>query len=223
MKIIDHLLEDGEYYKEVVPKDILVIHHTAGGHRPDWTIHGWEHDKAKNGGKLTVATAYVIGGISTTDGNKAYDGAIYRAYDDKYWAHHLGLKTANNVELNKRSIGIEICNYGPLTKTKDGVFLNYVNKAVPADMVGELTTPFRGFKYYHKYTDKQLASLKELIVDIARRHPKINIKSGLKNTSFELNDQALKGIGGLWSHSSYRSDKFDCWPQPQLIELIKSL
>lgn len=228
MKIVDKILDAGEYYAEMYEKNTLYIHHTAGSHRPDYTIDGWERDRSKNGGQLPVATAYVIGGISTTDKNSDFDGVVYRAFDDRYWAHHLGLHMPNNVQLNRQSVAIEICNYGPLTKTKDGMFLNYVNREVPKEMVLELPAPYRGFTYYHAYTDKQLATLKELMTDIAKRYPGINLKNGLQQflhmgaTAFEINQAALKGMPGVWSHSNVRNDKFDVWPQPQLIELIKS-
>ena len=227
MSIIDYKLPDSEYYKEICDKDTIYIHHTAGGHRPDYSIAGWAHDKSKNGGQLPVGTAYVIGGISSVNGKTDFDGIIYQAFEDKYWAHHLGLETTNNKLLNQKSIGIEVCNYGPLTKTKDGLYLNYVNKTIPATMVGELAQPYRGFKYYHKYTDLQLRSLHDLMLDIARRYPKINLKNGLQlfisqgAGAFEINQGALKGVPGVWSHSNVRKDKFDMWPQPQLIDLIK--
>lgn len=227
MRITDKILSPGEFFAEVYEKDTLWYHHTAGSHRPDYTIDGWERDRTKSGTRLPVGTAYVIGGISTTDGNTNYDGSVYRAFDDKYCAYHLGLKTTNNINVMRKSIGIEICNYGPLTKTKEGVFLNYVNKAVPAHMVAELPAPFRGFNYYHKYTDLQLKILAELTFDIVNRHRKINIKQGLKQfldqgaNAFELNQAALKGVPGIWSHTNVRADKSDCFPQPQLIDLIK--
>lgn len=230
MKIVDKILEPGEFYNEIFQKDTLYIHHTAGSHRPDFTIDGWERDRSKSGGQLPVATAYVIGGLSTTDRNSDFDGVIYRAFDDKFWAHHLGVESTNNKLLNQKSVAIEICNYGPVTKTKDGSFLNYVNKIVPSDMVQELPAPYRGFKFYHKYTDKQLKALHELMLDIVKRHPKIDLKAGLKqflNNGFDqaldLNAAAMKGVPGLWSHSNVRRDKFDVWPQPQLLEIIKQL
>lgn len=229
MIFTDKILSVGEYYKEIVEKDTIFIHHTAGSHRPDWTIDGWAHDRTKAGGQLAVATAYVIGGISTTDNDASFDGKIYRAFDDKYWAHHLGLQYANNKILNAKSIAIEICNYGPIVKGSDGTFFNYVKKPVPANMVIKLEKPFRGYDYWHKYTDAQLASLKALLLDIAARYQKVDIRAGLKlfihqgAPAFEVNGGALKGVSGVWSHSSVRSDKFDVYPNPQLIELIKSL
>ena len=224
MNIVEYPLSKGEYYEEVVKKDTIFIHHTAGSHRPDYTIEGWEKDRAKSGEQLPVATAYVIGGLSTSSDESKYDGLIYRTFDDKFWAHHLGLKQLNNKTLNQKSIAIEICNYGPLTKTKTGVYLNYVNKEIPASMVGELNVPFRGFKYYQKYTDKQIIALKELLLSLSVKYG-IDLKKGLNELtdfSLEVNLNATIGKPGLWSHSSVRSDKFDVWPQPELIGLIQS-
>ncbi len=230
MNIVNKILEDGEYYKEVVEKNTIYLHHTAGGHHPDYVIDGWEFDKTKTGNKLPVATAYVIGGISITDGNSDFDGAIYKCFDDKYWAHHLGTTLPNNNQLNKQSIAIEMCNYGSLIKTKDGRFVNYIGKPVPASMVTELAVPYRSFKYYHSYTDKQLWVLADLIMDIAKRYPKINVKAGLQQfihipSAFEVNQAAQKGTPGIWSHSNVRPapDKHDIYPHPKLISLIQSL
>lgn len=231
MKTVDYILPFGEYYADIRKKDTVYLHHTAGGHRPDWTIDGWKHDRNKTGGKLAVATAYVIGGISTTNSDASYDGHVYRAFDEKYWAHHLGLKQQNNRNLNQRSIAIEICNYGPLVLNKEGKFINYVNREVPASMVVTLDEPFRGYKYYHSYTDKQLDSLRTLLLGIAERHD-IDIRKGMReylqvpyrpSFAFDMKDDAMKGSPGLWTHSNVRKDKTDCSPQPGLISLIHSL
>lgn len=221
--IIDKLLPKGEYYEDIVKKDTIYIHHTAGSHRPDYTIDGWANDKNAKGGKLLVGTAYVMGGISTRDRNADFDGVILRAFDDKYWAHHLGTKQANNLVLNQKSIGIEICNYGPCHKTPDGKYLNYVNSEVPVDMVYKLTTPWKGFTHYHKYTTKQISSLKDLLIKIATAHG-IDLKKGIQfANSFDVNLAATTGQPGLWVHTSVRSDKFDLSPMPEMINMIKSL
>lgn len=64
--------------------------------------------------------------------------------------------------LDKSSIGIEVCNWGML-KEKDGKFYNYVNRIVDSSEVTELDNPFKGHKFWHKYTDKQIDSLKILL------------------------------------------------------------
>jgi N-acetyl-anhydromuramyl-L-alanine amidase AmpD len=229
MTVKNVLLKADEFYNEIFEKDTIYIHHTAGSHRPDWVVNSWEHDKTQAGLTLKVATSYIIGGVSTRDlTDVTWDGVIVKTFEDKYWAHHLGTTGANNSILNKKSIGIEICNYGPLVLGKDGQYFNYVNSPVPANMVVKLNKPFRGYTYYHAYTEKQIAALKELFLDIIKRHPKINLKKGLRediaNPDFlELNQAALKGYPGVWSHSNVRKDKFDVYPHPQLIALLHSL
>ena len=231
MNIVDYILPYGEYYADIRKKDAIFLHHTAGGHRPDWTIDGWKHDSTKTNGKLAVATAYVIGSSSTTSDDARYDGLVYRAFDEKYWAHHLGLKVANNRTLNNKSVAIEICNYGPLIQNSKGEFINYVKKQVPASMVVTLDEPYRGYKYYHKYTDKQLDSLGVLLKEISDRQG-IDLKKGMQEflktslnpaSAFEIKQEALRGDSGLWTHSNTRKDKTDCSPQPELISLILSL
>ncbi|MGZ4049729.1 MAG: N-acetylmuramoyl-L-alanine amidase, partial [Bacteroidia bacterium] len=155
---------------------------------------------------------------------------ICNCFPENKWAHHLGLDTTNNAQLNSKSIAIEICNYGPITKSNDGKFYNYVNKEVPATMVVELAKPFQGYQFYHKYTDKQIAALTELLNDLAGRFS-IDIKSGLKPLlmsglgadAFLISQDALAGKPGLWTHTNVRKDKFDCSPQENLIAMIKSL
>lgn len=223
-------LNKGEYYEEVVKKKTIYIHHTAGGNRPDWTIAGWNGDRSKKGERLRVATAYVLGGISTTDNDVKWDGVICKCFPEEKWAHHLGTTEVNNKQLNQESIGIEICNYGPITKSANGMFLNYVNKLVPKEMVVELEKPYQGFYFYHKYSDKQIAALRELLLDLAARFT-IDLKSGLQpllnqnkgNAAFLLNKDAIAGKPGVWTHTNVRKDKFDCSPQNNLIAMIMSL
>jgi hypothetical protein len=230
LTIIDKILEKGEYVEEKATKNTIYLHHTAGSHRADWTIDGWNKDRTSTSSRLRVATAFVLGGPDRNGTDKdLMDGKLYRAFNEDYWASHLGLKTANNNELNKQSIGIEICNYGPLTKTKDGKFLTYVNSEVHPSQVTDLGYLYRGYQYHQKYSDKQISVLKELLIFLGDKY-KINLKAGLfpildlpKGAGFELNNDALAGKPGIWSHTSCRKDKFDIHPQPELIQMLKSL
>ena len=129
-----HLPTD-EYYPTKTDKKTIILHHTAGSHRADWTVATWDRDKTKGGKPLRVATQYVIGGKSTKDGNRDWDGVIVEALPVEMWAHHLGTKNSNNTLLNQQSIGIEICNYGPLTKSSNGEYFTYVNSRVPEEDV----------------------------------------------------------------------------------------
>jgi N-acetyl-anhydromuramyl-L-alanine amidase AmpD len=216
LKIYDNLLEDDEYIKEKTLKDTIWLHHTAGSSRPDWTIGGWEKDELKK-----VATHFVIGRKSSSENHSIWDGKILKAFDDKYWAYHLGVNE-NNLELNSKSISIEVCNYGQLNLGKDGRFYNYINKPINNEDVVELSTPFRGYKYYEKYTDCQLDSLRKLIIYLKKRW-NIEIESGIYTEEwFDYNDKWFT-TGGLRTHTQVRKDKFDMFPQPELIQMLNSI
>lgn len=181
-----HLPTD-EYYPTITDKKTIVLHHTAGGHRADWTVATWDRDKTKGGKPLRVATQFVIGGKSIKDGNQDWDGVIVEALPVEMWAHHLGTKNSNNVQLNKQAIGIEICNYGPLTKSANGEYFTYVNSKVPESDVVDLGKNFRGYRYFHKYTEKQIESVKFLIEKYSKEF-NIDIKKGI----IELFEKKIK-------------------------------
>jgi len=178
IQITEAPLEPGEWVAEDFAKDTIFLHHTAGGHSPGNTIAGWNRDRGGSGNRVRIATSYTVGGKSTRDGSTNDDGKVLRAFPDLNWAFHLGVRGAP-VNLNSKSIGIEICNYGWLTRTPDGRFLTYVNSEVPADQAIELERPFRAKRFYHRYTDRQLDSVSELLRDLADRHG-IDLKAGLQ-------------------------------------------
>jgi len=221
LPVIRIQLEAGEFMADRTAKTGIVVHHTAGGPNAANVISGsWENDRTKTGGKLAVATSFVIGGPMSS--NPAMDGQIYMAFPDENWAHHLGTTRANNVQLNRQTIGIEICNWGPITKTKDGKFITYVGSELAPEHVYQLSQPFRGFTWYHEYSDKQIASTRALILALATKWG-INPKKVWNRQSFELSDTALTGGAGIWTHTNYRSDKFDISPSPKMIAMLNTL
>ena len=203
-------------------KKIIVLHHTAGGASSVNTIHGWQYNKER------VGTAFVISGKAKNE----KDGQIYQAFGSKYWAYHIAFSSKSNKvpdkyhnftleqQIAKSSIGIEICNFGGLLLDKDGNYRTYVNSIIPPEEVIELDKPFRGFKYYHAYTDAQIESLKNLLIYLCDKY---NIPKTFNSDMFDININALDGKSGIWTHVSYRSDKSDCSPQPKLINMLKNL
>ena len=202
MKITDNLLDENQYFKEKQFKNQIVIHHTAGASNAVNVIHGWNFNPEK------VATAFVIDG----------KGEIFKAFESEFWAYHIGLKTGNNLSLNKASIGIEICNWGQLI-LKEGKYYNYVNQVVLDNEVVKIPK-FRGFEFYHKYNDAQLNSLGFLLNQLCEKH---SISNAYNEDMFDISANALKGVNGIYTHVSYRTDKNDCSPQPNLINLLKTL
>jgi N-acetyl-anhydromuramyl-L-alanine amidase AmpD len=215
-------LTDDQFFKEETTKTMIFIHHTAGNSSPFGVIKDWQMTPER------VATHFVIGGIPSVLPAKWSDGDILQTYSTKYWGHHLGLKPEHlvaggksNKELNMTSISIELCNWGPLTKNAAGKYLTYINTVVPEAQVVHLDAPYKGYSYYHAYTDAQLASLKELLVFLC---DKWTIpKKYFGDKIFQVCHEALIGTPGIFTHTSVRPDKSDCYPHPQLIQLLQHL
>jgi N-acetyl-anhydromuramyl-L-alanine amidase AmpD len=223
LDIYEKLLPSDEYVKKKYKKCVIYIHHTAGSHRADWNIATWGKDRTRSGKKKRVATAYVIGGKSTSDGDTLYDGKVFRAFDDMYSAFHLGIKDDDDsVELNYESIGIEVCNYG-WVKYVDGSFINYVGREIPKEDVVDLGYEFRGFRYWHKYTDSQLESLRKLILYLSDKYD-IEVRGSYDADWFEFDERSLDpGYNGLRTHTNCRRDKYDMSPQQNLIDMLNKL
>ncbi len=216
-------LDDDEFVAGPTEKFYVFLHHTAGSHDPYATARNWNNDT-----RGRIATQFIVGNKSVK-GDATHDGVVVECFPDEGWAYHLG-KNGSNL-LHPHSIGIEICNYGWLDK-RDGKFFTYVNSAVPDDQVCDLGFAFRGKQFYHKYTEAQIESVRKLLHEIRRRHPKVNLDVGLRDwlktqppgAAFDFKQDAYEGkVRGLLTHTNTRSDKSDCSPQPLLIDMLKNL
>lgn len=216
MNIKQFNFNESQYIKEAHVKKQIYLHHTAGGPSGDAVYKWWNSNLDR------VATCVVISG----KGKGIVDGEIVQGYSSKFWAYHLGLKTevfkkagVPYQNLDCSSIAIEICNWGPLTKKGDK-FYNYVNNLVPVDEVCELATPYKGHKYYHNYTDAQIASVKELLILWNKTY---GIPLTYNEDIWQVSARALKNEPGIYTHNSVRVDKSDVYPHPKLITMLKSL
>jgi len=127
---------------------------------------------------------------------------------------------------------VELNNFGYLKK-KDGKYYTYVNTEVKPEYVCDLGYKFRGHQYWHAYSDKQIESLRLLLLHLKDIYPKMDLENGLPKLlkegvhpkdAFEFNEDAYYARQfGLWSHTSVRKDKFDCFPQPELVEMLKNI
>lgn len=208
-----------QYISEETNKIQIYLHHTAGNSNPYGVFKDWENNPER------IATCVVIGGHPGKN-DTFKDGQIVQGYPSKYWAYHLGLKqsTFHNFNipyksLDRIAIGIEICNWGQLTR-KEGKFYNWANKVVDGIDVIELPTPFRGFKYFHNYTDAQIVSVEKLLRYWGAKY---SIPLTYKDDIFDVNSRALNGAPGIFTHCSVRYDKVDIYPHPKMIEMLKSL
>ena len=217
LKIYKHYLPDGEYFADNTKKEWLFLHHTAGWQDPYQTINIWGKDKI---GK--IATEFVIGGQSVKGNNYKFDGEVVQAFPDGCYAWHLG---ACSRDTHKKSVGIEVCNFGSI---KDGK--TWAKVIAEKDQIVELSKEFRGSKFWHKYSDKQINSLKELILYIAKRD-NIDPRKGLVELIHKMGEDAFSHYNvslvektpGLWNHTNVRRDKVDMFPQQELIDMLLSL
>ena len=207
---------------DVYEKTQVIIHHTESGSGVRGDIQTWLSTSKR------IATCIIID----------RDGTVNQLFSSKYWGAHVG---AGKSSLDKHSIGVELDSWGGLIlgdgrvkqigKNSDGTekyiktisgkyyatYGNIVN--VP---VTEYGFKFRGYKFYESYTEAQIKSIGELLLLWNKRY---GIPLTYRENFYELSQEALSGIPGVWSHTSYRPypEKFDIHPQPELLLMLKMI
>jgi N-acetyl-anhydromuramyl-L-alanine amidase AmpD len=215
----------------------IFLHHTRGWENPYRVIDGWAATPLRK-----VATEFVIGGQNIENTPSAHDGRIVQALPTGTWAWHLGI---GNNAMHRESIGIELCSFGELTKglivknengRKRIVNLDpsriytFTGRVVHPQQVSQLNETFRNFDYYHRYSERQIQALKQLLHFIAQRD-NIDIRAGLPELirrdgakAFDkLDRQMCNNRPGIWSHTNLISYKLDTHPQPELIQMLTEL
>ena len=213
-----HYLPKGEYKEGNIEPEFLFLHHTAGWNNPYRTIDHWGRDN-----RGAVATEFVLGGQSIKGNDDEYDGEVVQAFPEGCFGWHLGKNGSQHMHVY--SVGIEVNNFGYLKNGK-----TYAGTTANESQIVTLDKPFRGYKTWHKYSDKQIESLRKLILYIADRD-NIDVRAGLPALikekgaeAFEFNPDAYYGkVKGLWTHTNTRKDKFDMFPQPELLEMLINL
>jgi N-acetyl-anhydromuramyl-L-alanine amidase AmpD len=216
-------MPDKEYIKTETKKEYIFLHHTAGWDNPYNVIHGWATDT-----RGRVGTQYVIGGQNVTNVSHKYDGVIVEAFPKEYYAYHLGIGATY---MHSRSVGIELCNFGYLTK-EGTKFYTYTKREVHPSQVVTLKKDFRGFRHFHRYSDNQISALKKLLIKISNDHS-IDLKGGLYTyfnsqdpfVALDYKDDVKKGlVKGVFSHTNViMSGKWDIFPQDEMIDMIRSI
>jgi hypothetical protein len=213
-----HFLPPGEYKEGPVDKDYLFLHHTAGWHNPYRTIDHWGRDS-----RGAVATEFVLGGPSIKGNDDQFNGEVVQAFPDGNYGWHLGKNGSQYMHVH--SVGIEVNNFGYLKNGK-----TYAGQVADDSQIVTLKEEFRGYKTWHKYSNKQIESLRKLILHIADRD-NIDVRAGLPALvkekgaeAFEFNSDAYYGkVKGLWTHTNTRKDKFDMFPQQELLDMLVEL
>jgi len=165
----------------------IVLHHTGPGSFEG--ISKWLCDK-----DAKASAHYVI----------SNSGKIVQLVDTKYKAWHAGISEWNDLsDINRYSIGIEICNLGILQKGEDDNYYyeqgrnlkRYSGKVAP--IAGEIVYPDgRVLRGYHvPYPEKQKNAIISLCKGLIKKYPQIQkeniishfqISPGRKNDPFGL-------------------------------------
>lgn len=218
LTINKHYLPRGEYKQGPTSKEYLFLHHTAGWNNPYRCVDHWGRDS-----RGAIGTEFVIGGQSIKGNDDKHDGVIVQAFPEGCYAWHLGKNGSQR--MHTHSVGIEVCNFGYLKNGK-----TYAGTTADKSQIVTLDEEFKSFKNWHRYSDKQIESLRLLILHIGDRD-NIDIREGLPKwikdkgaKAFEFNSDAYYGkVKGLLTHTNTRKDKFDMFPQQELLDMLVSL
>ena len=143
-----------DFMRERTKKDTIIVHFTAGG-----TLAGAEAQLAKPD---TINVHYIM--------DKS--GQLYQYFPEMYWAHHCG-----NTSWSKRSISLEIVNWGGLKCTASGLWLPWTarteNAVKPEDVFH--CDLWRGYTAFELLTPAQEKALPVFLDWVASRHPIENL------------------------------------------------
>ena len=193
-------LAPGEYYTEKHKKDLVVLHFTAGG-TAGGAFQWWSQDK----GTSKVATAYIVD----------LDGTIYQTFPPDCWAFHMGTSSA---ALDRRTIGIEIVNFGPLRQDKtDANRLNSWPRSWSNSFCRweerhrYIQSPWRGERFWAQYPHVQMDAVQKLVASTIQRFS-IPAQLPAADRLMEFDPAYFANFRGVAAHQNFRSDKTDVGP-----------
>lgn len=213
---------ESQYFREMRKKNQIVLHHTASGKGSNGDYNTWLRDKTR------IATCIIID----------YTGEITQLFGSSFWGYHLGVTNQqimnllgsikqNSTDLNANSIAIEVDCWGYLQKI-DGEYRAYPNDfgrkgpktVIPLENIQFYEKPFKGYTAFEKYTAAQIQTTKELLIYWHLTH---GISLKYNEDIWDLTKRAMSGENGVFTHNSYRKDKSDIHPQPEMIAMLKKL
>lgn len=197
-------LPTSQYFPQTQTKQSIVLHHTVGGSARS-TYQWWCTDRqAATGEERRVGTAYLV----------ERDGTIYETFPPECWAYHIGL---SNGELERRTIGIELCSEGALQRRVDELW-GIGRSLGPADVLFEqgrvyhIPQGWRGHQWFDAYDEPQIKAVCELVRSLCERFA---IPSAMPRASEWLgpaNATRWGAFAGVIHHALLRHDKSDLHP-----------
>lgn len=210
----------GYFHAVENPKERILLHFTAGQIRSDMS--------ALTRQDFHVSVPFVIG----------RNGTVYQLYSSKFWSGNIGdgIGNGGNAE-DKKTIAIEISNYGFLTEKDGNLETIYSRKKDAQGNVGpvdvycslqekqayqKIATPFRGQSNYATFTNEQYESL---IVLLRYLTATFNIpRQFLPEDKRYTTTADVLSFKGIVSHVNYRpSGKWDIGPAFDWVRLISGV
>ena len=206
LQIIVPKLGSGHYYKEKTTKRKIVLHYTVGDCKSAYNTLTNQNEK--------VSVSYLV----------SREGKVIQLFDDKYWSYHLGAGAiGGNKAMSSESIGIEIANFGPLTRKGYELHTCYSTDKKPQIYcdIGDtnhyifIKDGFRGYQYFAKPTQEQIEAVKKLISFLCSKHniPNAYLTDEDRYEVFKSSSIATR-YSGICSHVNFRKDgKWDIGPK----------
>ncbi|MBA2306145.1 MAG: N-acetylmuramoyl-L-alanine amidase [Acidobacteria bacterium] len=195
-----------EFFSELTPKDLVVLHFTAGRTARS-AFDTWRNDPAH------IGTSYIVD----------VDGTIYEVFSPSFWAAHLGVAGTKNRH-DRRSIGIEIANVGPLQpSTDDPSILNwwfpqaknapqFTTKFCRLDETDKyVKAEYREQRHFASFPDVQVDAVAALVGGLCDQ---FSITATLPPLArrFDCDLNAFARYKGVCTHANFRQDKWDIGP-----------
>jgi N-acetylmuramoyl-L-alanine amidase len=142
------------------PPTLLVMHYTASGGTAEGDARHFANQSRRG------VSAHI------TVGRKA---EIFQSVPFTNIAHHAGRSSwRGRANCNHFSIGIEIDNWGILTKREDGTYRSWTNTKVdPAHVIKAAHKNGGPETYWETYTEEQLAILEDVTEALLKAYPSI--------------------------------------------------
>ncbi len=169
------------------------------------------------------------------------EGNIIQYIPEKFWVSHF------NDVVDRSIIFVGLESYGPLLQVGDSFFpvvdTTKEGRTVPVRLKGNTARfgeritndgtiavkyiedlsccPFRGFKFFERYFDKQLLALGDLLEFICKKN---NIPKTYTGDKFwHVNPYARLAIPGIYGETAYREDYSYPYLDKRIVDILKSI
>jgi N-acetylmuramoyl-L-alanine amidase len=201
MHLVSCKMQSGDesfFYKEVSPKQRVVLHYTTGYLKGDIAALTTMDNH--------VSVPFVI----------ARDGTIYNLWASRYWSYHLGPGAqGGNTQMSKTSVAIELSNIGWLTKRRSAL-VTYLGSSDVYCSTGQTrfytqVPPYREKSFFATFTDEQYESVIKLLRYVTDTYaiPRVFLSETERYDVLET----VASFRGITSHVNYRrTGKWDIGP-----------